>query len=61
MASVLSLGSGGWTRPSPRPAHEGGLASGPGNQRHPGYETSSCRASLKRQFHPFEGAPRASA
>jgi len=34
---------------------------GPQNRSSPGYEPSSCRASLKPQFHPFEGASRASA
>jgi hypothetical protein len=53
MASALLSGSGGWTRPSWR--------SGPGNQRPPGYEPSSCRGGLRPQFHAFEGAPSGSA
>jgi hypothetical protein len=64
-ASVRVIGSGGWTRPSPRPAHRGRAgvrASLPklqagGNQRPPGYKPSPCRGSLGRQFHSFEGAP----
>jgi hypothetical protein len=32
-----------------------------GNQRPPGYEPSSYRGSIRRQFHPFEGAPYGSA
>jgi len=30
---------------------------GPQNRRPPGYEPSSCRASLRSQFHRSEGAP----